>query len=138
MKIVINVCFGGFGLSDAAMHRYAELKGLRLYPEKGQFGLTTYWTKPKSERPIQPAGPWPSLPLDDRKAYNKAYSESTLYDRDIPRNDRALVQVAEELGEKASGRCAKLKIVEIPDDARWEISEYDGTEEVREVSRSWS
>lgn len=27
MKVVINVCFGGFGLSEAAMARYAELTG---------------------------------------------------------------------------------------------------------------
>jgi hypothetical protein len=27
-KVVINKCFGGFGLSEAAKTRYAELKGL--------------------------------------------------------------------------------------------------------------
>ena len=33
MKIVINTRHGGFGLSDAALHRYAEIKGITLYPE---------------------------------------------------------------------------------------------------------
>lgn len=32
-KIVYNACFGGFGLSDEAMVRYAELKGWAYVPE---------------------------------------------------------------------------------------------------------
>lgn len=35
-KIVYNACFGGFGLSEAGLMRYAELKGLTLYPEKNE------------------------------------------------------------------------------------------------------
>lgn len=31
MKIVINVCFGGFGLSAQALHRHAELTGQYLW-----------------------------------------------------------------------------------------------------------
>jgi hypothetical protein len=34
-KIVYNACFGGFGLSDAAMKRYAELKGWTYYENQG-------------------------------------------------------------------------------------------------------
>lgn len=30
-KIVYNACYGGFGLSDAAINRYAELSGINLY-----------------------------------------------------------------------------------------------------------
>lgn len=48
-----------------------------------------------------------------------------------------LIQVIEELGEDASGTCAKLVIVEIPDDVIWEIEEYDGWETIEEVHRSW-
>jgi len=29
-KIVYNVCYGGFGLSDEAIHRYSEILGLGL------------------------------------------------------------------------------------------------------------
>ena len=32
MKVVINKCYGVFGLSVDAMLRYAELKGFELYP----------------------------------------------------------------------------------------------------------
>ena len=31
MKIVINVCFGGFSLSNKAIKRYLELKGEECY-----------------------------------------------------------------------------------------------------------
>lgn len=34
-KIVINRCFGGFGLSKEAMYRYAEIKGLDVTDEHG-------------------------------------------------------------------------------------------------------
>ena len=30
MKVVINRCFGGFGLSDEAIELYAEKKGIKL------------------------------------------------------------------------------------------------------------
>ncbi len=58
--------------------------------------------------------------------------------RDIPRDDPYLVQVVRELGIKASGSCAKLKIVEVPGDVSWHIAEYDGMEWVAEDHRTWS
>jgi hypothetical protein len=57
--------------------------------------------------------------------------------RGLKRNDLTLVRVVKELGDKANGSFAELKIVEIPDDVDWEIEEYDGSEWVREVSRRW-
>lgn len=56
------------------------------------------------------------------------------------RDDRAnerLVTVVEELGEKAWGESARLKVVEIPDDVEWEIAEYDGIEWIAEKHRTW-
>lgn len=43
----------------------------------------------------------------------------------------------ETLGDAASGKQSKLKIVEIPDDVEWEIAEYDGRESIEEKHRSW-
>ena len=57
--------------------------------------------------------------------------------RDIERNDPILVQVVEEMGSNADGSVAELKIVEVPDDVEWMIEEYDGTEWVAEVHRTW-
>ncbi len=58
-------------------------------------------------------------------------------DRDIPRNDKDLVEIVESLGSLANGFCASLRIVEIPDDVEWHISEYDGIEHIAENHRTW-
>jgi hypothetical protein len=89
MKIVINQCYGGFGLSNKAKLRYRELSG----SDFDKWGC----------------------------------------DRDDP----ALVKVVEELGEKANGEHANLKVVEIPDDVDWCVEEYDGSEWIAEVHRTW-
>lgn len=141
-KIVINSCYGGFGLSREAVMRYAELKGITLYPEMDHkfSALTgpTYYTKPKNDRNGVLAGDaFHSATLEERKLSNARYSENVLTPRDIKRDDAALVQVVEELGEKSSDECAKLSIVEIPDGVEWGIEEYDGYEHVAEIHRTW-
>lgn len=57
---------------------------------------------------------------------------------DIERNDPDLVSVMEELGEEANGPSASLKVVDVPDDVKWYIRDYDGKETVVEQSRCWS
>ncbi len=47
-----------------------------------------------------------------------------------PRHDETLVRVVEELGDKASGSCAKLRIDEVPPGTLYRIDEYDGSETV--------
>ena len=118
MKVVINDCYGGFGLSDEAITRYAEIKGIQLWPETSEYGHTIHWTCPPEERQD---GHGPHL-------------DEYLLDRDDP----VLIQVVEELGAKADGKYAKLKIVEIPDWVRWQVSEYDGNEWIAEEHRTWS
>jgi len=49
MKVVINTCYGGFGLSHEATLRYYGLKGIKVYPFKDRFDLWTYATVPKDE-----------------------------------------------------------------------------------------
>jgi hypothetical protein len=56
---------------------------------------------------------------------------------DLERDDPLLVQVVEELKEKANGSCAYLNIVEIPDEVEFIIEEYDGSEHVAEKHRTW-
>lgn len=50
----------------------------------------------------------------------------------VDRTDSALIEMIEEKGsELVSGRCAKLKIVNIPDNITdWVIDEYDGIERI--------
>ena len=134
MKVVINACYGGFGLSEKAVMRYAELKGLTLYPERRPL-YTTYWLVPEGEREDQTN--FHAWSLEERRASNLRYAQQTLSEREIPRDDPALVQVVEELGAEASGRCADLEVVEIPDGVAWQIEEYDGYEHVAEKRRTW-
>ncbi len=138
MKLVINRCYGGFSLSHEAMMRYAEIKGIKFYPEEEAFGFTTYYTVPKDQRVEPKEGEeFYKMSLEERRAYNKRCVNEQLYDRDLERDDPVLVQVVEELGSKADGRYAELEIVEIPDDVRWQIEEYDGKEWVAEQHRTW-
>lgn len=54
------------------------------------------------------------------------------------RADPRLIAAIEKVGlDKASGSLAKVRIVDIPDDVKWKISEYDGIETVSEKHRSW-
>ena len=57
--------------------------------------------------------------------------------RGMQRDDPHLVAAVEALGDKASGAVAALEIVEIPNDVEWEIEEYEGSEWVSEVHRTW-
>lgn len=137
-EIVINTCYGGFSLSHEAIMRYAEIKGYTLYPVKNdRYMSSTYWKVPENERVKELPGNWQSHSLEARQEYNKKYGEQTLYDREIPRDDPALVQVVKELGERSFGAHTSLSVVEIPDDVEWQIEEYDGNEWVAEKHRTW-
>jgi len=127
-KVVINTCFGGFGLSEKAMFRYAELKGLTLYRDNDW--MPTYWLIPEEERVEKNY-------FCDRNAYNEWYCNNTLYSSEIRRDDPVLIQVVEELGKTADGEYASLKVIEIPDDIEYSIKEYDGLEHIAEFHRTW-
>lgn len=141
MKVVINSCYGGFGLSKEACQRYWDIKGVHVWIEedlKFGMGLFTVWLLPPEER-IEPkeGEAFYSMEMPERKAYNKKYSEQTWYYRDVERHDPVLVQVVEELGDAASGRHSELRIVDIPDDVEYSIEEYDGKEHIAEKHRTW-
>lgn len=127
-KIVYNAKYGGFGLSDAATMRYAEIKGITLYPFASERETIThhYLCEPEeyerilAEERLNPVGP-------GRFARSSAMYFS---DGDIERDDPVLVQVVEELGAGASGRHAYLGIAELAAGTLYRIDEYDGMESV--------
>lgn len=116
IKVVINDCFGGFGLSRAAFLRLREL-GSEVAKKEPDFG----------EKYSDGSGV--------REKFSDRYESFCSY---IERDDPLLIRVVEELGEKASGSCAKLKIVEIPSNVKWGIHDYDGSEHVEEQHRTWA
>lgn len=83
----------------------------------GGFGLS-----PKAEKRIT-------------ELQGKEYVRGQFYE---DRSNSILIQVVEELGKEANGRCADLSIIEIPDDVEWQIEEYDGKEWIAEKHRTWN
>ena len=139
MKLVINKCHGGFGLSHEATLAYLNKCGIQFWAEPNEHSLVAhnYYLVPPEERIEGNPVDWYSMTLEQRRAHNKAYSETVFYSQDIARNDANLVSVVLELGDAAHGRCAELKVVEIPDDVEWQIEECDGLEWVAEKHRTW-
>jgi len=139
MKIVVNKCFGGFGLSHKAIMRYAELKNITLYLitevryDNGSIDFTRFRYCEHDENNI-----FGNYYITKPLLKNGGYKEKSWFSHhEIERNDPILVQVIEELGSGANGRFANLNIVEIPDDIEWEIEEYDGQEWVSESHMTW-
>jgi hypothetical protein len=126
VKLVINKCFGGFGLSEAAYERLITL-GLPVVPMDGDHGIAIG----DSEHP-ESNGSGHSLSKLTGSRYYASWPREEKH-----RSHPLLVQVVEELGDKASGSLARLRVVEVPDGVDFEIDEYDGVETVRERSRSW-
>ena len=144
MKIVVNKCYGGYGLSDEAYLWLAKEYGIpireHVKQERGEDGL--YKPQPLNDgevifdRELTPPGTDSFSDL-----WHKYKGRSSLmgryWDSDWTRkrDDPRIVACVEALGDKANGRCAKLRVVEIPDGVEWELDEYDGIETVREKSR---
>ncbi len=139
MKLVINKCFGGFGLSEAAYEKLIEWGvPVRKYvseqrnPETGLYerppenkGEIIFDRDQESEEPMRETM---------RKIAGRYWDTWISQNRTHP----LLIKAVEELGDAASGRHAKLAVIEIPDGIEWEIDEYDGQESVSETHRVWS
>jgi len=101
MKVAINKCFGGFGLSEAVFKELGFKWDGYGYLDNDSFGIKD----------------------DNYLAY---------------RRNKKLIKAIEKVGEeKASGKMAMVRIVEIPNGVDWEINEYDGIETIHEKHRSW-
>lgn len=146
MKVVINRCFGGFGLSMDALKRYVELKGMTPYFYKENWKTKTYYKIDRNNIDekdfyiinciVEDLGN--EISRKDFWDFIKNNKDKYIYDMNIPRNDKYLIKAIEEVGlEESSGNCASLKIIEIPDGIEWEIDDYDGMESIEEIHRSW-
>lgn len=131
-KVVINTCFGGFGLSEAAYEKLIE------------------WGVPVRGYVEQQRDPATGLYLPEKANDGEVIYDNTLSAKPMPsfgrywetwtdtaREHPLIVRVVEELGEAASGTCSRLAIVEVPADVAYEIGEYDGREHIAETHRTW-
>jgi hypothetical protein len=108
MEIIINKCYGGYGLSNKAIELYLQKLGIPVV--------------------VNP---------DYENSYYKKYIVGDDHHFDAwnikHRNDPILIQVVKELIEEANGSSADLEIVEIPDGCEYYIGEYDGMEHIADT-----
>lgn len=119
MKVAVNRCYGGFGLSDEGFARVLELKGIEYETVETGSSLLgkQFWRKGMVDQ-------------DNGYLYEGSFFSEN-------RSDPELIAALEEMGEKAWGWAADIEIVEIPDDVDYYIHDYDGMESIHEKHRSW-
>jgi len=123
VKIVVNRCYGGFGLSDAACEWLMKNRGYTL----GNGKITEDWE---------------TFNIVTYDGFMSTYAilstpDEVSSDDNKFRTHPDVIAVVEALGKGANGSCAGLEIIEIPDGINWHIDEYDGVETVHEAHRSW-
>ena len=126
-KIVINKCYGGFGLSPLAQKRYMELKNPEMkiffYGQNVFRSGGTEWSKIKDfencmdEYLIQVVL---NKDIGDNIINPKLTNEDYIT-IEPERSDPLLVQVVEKLGKKASDRYSELVVVSV--DGKYRICE---------------
>jgi hypothetical protein len=116
MKIVINSCYGGFGLSIEALYEL-YLKGCPIVEDVRKLVVGDNHTDEV-------------IPFNNFLASFSNYHEL--------RGHPDLIEIVEKLGVKADGVYADLKVVEIPDDVEWIITDNDGMETIEETHRTWN
>ncbi len=104
MEIILNKCYGGYGLSDEAVRLYLTKKNIPIV--------------------LNPAY---------ASKYFKYYivgDDERFSDSSISRTDPIIIEVVKELGKRSNDSSAKLEIVSIPDGCQYLIDEYDGMESI--------
>lgn len=100
MKVLVNECYGGYGISSEAGKLWLERKGISY-----QIYEDTYQLIVSIDGETQSIGNY------------------------IGRTDETLIEIFEEKGsEFTSGPHAEVALIEIPDGCQYNIHEYDGTE----------
>ena len=140
MKILLNKCYGGFGISHKAKYEYYRRKGLN----------PTYYVENYTNKSFHRASTSDLQYVDNnmriyvaKDDYGKVLDKDEFWDNYtyVPnyelRDDKILIEIVEEMGDEVDGDHAKLVVKSIPDDMEYEITEYDGIETLREKHRSW-
>lgn len=119
-KVVVNRCFGGFGLSNSAFEMLLNLKGIEFerVSAKHAFKNDTWDYYRKGH-----------VGEDDHYLWYWEFAKD--------RSDADLIAVVEHFGKDANSWASDLRIVEIPDDIEWDVIENDGYEHVAEKHRTW-
>lgn len=152
-KIAVNKCHGGYSFSLKAHKMYADIIWKPIYfftkvynenwisyievDENCKDNFVWCYSVPldKVLEIHEEQSNWRNLTDEQKKESNKKYSDASYDLSDLPRDDEIIIKIIETLWDEASSRFSKIKIVEIPDDIEWEISEYDWYETLCEKHR---
>lgn len=134
-KVILNKCFGGFGVSKEAYELYAKKKEISLFrykPENLIKGIYTYATDDNIYYFYftKDFGDHAYISNEDFKKYFLNLGMNS-------REDKTLIEVVEELDEKANDTSSDLKIVKIPDDLDYVIDDYYGFETLHQKVQEW-
>lgn len=123
-KVLVNRFLkGSFELSEAFYDEYYTIKGIAY--QKIHLGNTAYFIEYDSIL---------DTPLELIKPYHlKAFLLPKLTDRE----DLVAVEIVERLREKASGSCAIIYAIEIPENVRYDIDTIGGVDLIVEKHRTW-
>ena len=123
-KVAYNNCYGGFNLSDEAIRLLHQKKNKELYEVKSPYGDIYFFTAEPPQEVIDY--------LQERCDMEEGIGEffrKHLWEGYPERHDPCLIEVIEELGDKASAPYSDIQIEEIDEDS-YRIEEYDGLERV--------
>lgn len=117
VPVALNTCYGGFGLSQAAILRARELGAdWAMHPHAVLVG--EYYKDN-------------TLNTETSDIFNR-------YKPPVERTDPILIQVVRELGDKANGYFANIQLKYLEPGTRYQIHEYDGMETLKlETEQIW-
>ena len=132
MKIVLNDCYGGFGLSYLAQALYLLVQGKTPYfyvqNHSSSYGVRTYTL---AHDPQKINDLWAYCSFTFQGEFIDHFPKDIVNFKDIDRTDPILVSIVEILGSRAaSSKLSFLTVVEIPDGTQYKIDSYDGVESI--------
>lgn len=139
-KVAINTCFGGFRLSLKGALLYYELKGLEVFvyertKSKYKDGVDEYRKITDLDR-IFDSHNFIEVEISQKDLGEIAYNVPFIdflhidYDNKEFREDRALIETIETLGNEANSSVSDIDIVTIPQWSRYSIDKFDGQEKI--------
>jgi hypothetical protein len=139
MKIAINRCYGGFDPSMAVEKEYLRRKGKEAFfykqtKYKHSEGVDEYIRVNPGESNYIMAF---TLTKDLGEITNDLPDDDFFMMSSVERNDPDLIAALETCAGNRDTNVSKIEIVEIPDDVKYTIEDYDGVESIHEVHRSW-